>query len=73
MRSNYHQGNIYRDSFWDVWTNRFEKYRNRLWMRTEQCAECEAWNQCLGNGLHLRRDDGSLMICNYNRLKERGL
>lgn len=73
MRSNYHQGNIYRDSFWDVWTNRFEKYRNRLWMRTEQCAECEAWNQCLGNGLHLRRDDGSLMVCNYNRLKECGL
>lgn len=34
IRSQYHQGNIYRDSFWDVWANRFGKYRNHEWMKT---------------------------------------
>lgn len=29
IRANFHQGNIYRDSFWDVWQNRFDKFRDR--------------------------------------------
>ena len=29
IRSNYHQGNIYKDDFWNVWCNKFEPYRNR--------------------------------------------
>ena len=34
MRSNYTQGNIYKDSFVEVWNNRFQKFRNREWMKT---------------------------------------
>lgn len=33
IRANFHQGNIYRDSFWDVWQNRFDKFRDREWAR----------------------------------------
>lgn len=69
IRSSFAQGNIYRDSFWDVWTNRFQKFRDREWLRTGQCADCEVFDKCQGNGLHLRRDDGSLMTCHYHRLK----
>ena len=29
IRANYHQGNIYRDRFWEVWQNRFEPFRDR--------------------------------------------
>lgn len=68
IRSHYAQGNIYRDSFWDVWQNRFEPYRDRSWMRRDECAECDVFSYCQGNGMHLRRDDGSLMTCHYNRL-----
>lgn len=68
IRSSYTQGNIYRDSFWDVWTNRFEKYRNHDWMRTGQCADCKVFDDCQGNGMHLRNDDGSLMTCHFQRL-----
>lgn len=68
IRSQYHQGNIYRDSFWDVWTNGFEKYRNHEWMRTGECASCAVFSECKGNGMHLRNDDGTLMTCHYNRL-----
>ncbi len=68
IRSHYHQGNIFRDSFWNVWANRFEKYRNHDWMKTGECAECVKFTECKGNGMHLRNDDGSLMTCHYNRL-----
>lgn len=68
IRSQYHQGNIYKESFWDVWQNRFEKYRNREWMRTDECAGCDMFRYCQGNGMHLRNDDGTLMTCHYKRL-----
>ena len=67
IRSNYHQGNIHIDGFWNVWENRFEQYRNREWMKTGECADCKVFKYCQGNGMHLRNDDGSLMFCNYNK------
>lgn len=69
IRSDYQQGNIYRDSFWDVWSNRFQQYRDREWMRTGQCADCEVFRFCQGNGMHLRDENGNLMLCHYNKLK----
>lgn len=39
IRANFHQGNIYRDSFWDVWQNRFDKFRDREWARKGECAD----------------------------------
>ena len=43
IRANFHQGNIYRDSFWDVWQNRFDKFRDREWARKGECADCKMW------------------------------
>lgn len=68
VRGKYAQGNIYRDSFWDVWTNRFEVFRKREWMKTGECANCDVFNKCHGNGMHLRNDDGSLINCLYHQL-----
>ena len=68
IRSDYHQGNIYRDSFWDVWQNKFQVYRNRKWMKTGQCASCKMWRYCLGNGMHLRDGDGKLQVCQYQTI-----
>ena len=65
IRANYKQGNIYEDSFVDVWNNRFEQMRNREWMRTGECAKCRMWDYCAGGAFHLRDDDGSMMHCNY--------
>ncbi len=69
IRANYHQGNIYRDSFWDVWQNRFEPYRNREWMRKDGCKDCAMFRYCQGGGMHLRDDAGRLAFCHYDRLK----
>lgn len=68
IRCNYSQGNIYNDSFMEVWNNRFHPYRNHDWMKTGECSDCRFFRYCRGNGMHLRKKDGSLMMCNYRRM-----
>lgn len=69
IRNDYNQGNIYRDDFWDVWQNRFEKFRDRQWMKHGICSDCKVFDYCQGNGFHLRDENGDVMVCHYNRLK----
>ena len=68
VRYDYSQGNIYEDSFMEVWNDRFEKYRDHFWMKTGACKECEVWRWCEGNGMHLRDNKGKLLLCNYNKM-----
>jgi len=70
IRADYHQGNIYQDDFMDVWEKRFELYRDRSWMRKGDCADCKYWKYCKGNGMHLRDDNGNLILCHLKRLRE---
>ena len=71
VRGKYYQGNIYHDDFWDVWENRFELYRNRQWMKQlEPCNTCKLFRYCEGGGMHLRREDGELMLCHHKKLHE---
>lgn len=71
IRGKYYQGNIYKDNFWDVWENGFRNYRDRSWMRkTEPCNNCKLFRYCEGNGMHLREENGELMVCHYKRLYE---
>lgn len=69
IRSKFYQGNIYKDDFWEVWQNRFEDYRNRDWMRKGECASCRMFRYCRGGGMHLRDENGELMLCHLQKLK----
>ena len=69
IRSNFHQGNIYHDDFMEVWENRFERFRDREWMRTGLCADCKLFKFCRGNGMHLRDGEGHLLQCHLQRLE----
>ena len=71
IRADYHQGNIYKDDFWDVWQNRYEPYRNREWMHTGICAECNMFRYCQGNGMHLRDNEGKILHCNLQKLYDK--
>jgi len=68
IRADYHQGNIYKDNFWEVWNEKFAPYRNREWMRNGECAECKYFRFCRGNGMHLRDEQGKLLFCHLKRL-----
>jgi radical SAM enzyme (rSAM/lipoprotein system) len=68
IRANFHQGNIYKDRFVDVWEQRFQPFRDRSWTRKGQCADCSMFRYCEGNGMHLYNDNAELQICHYNRI-----
>ena len=69
IRSDYHQGNIYRgDTLMDIWEKRFQPYRDREWMRTGECAGCKYFKYCLGGGMHLRDAAGNLLFCHLKRI-----
>jgi radical SAM enzyme (rSAM/lipoprotein system) len=68
IRADYVQGNIYKDDFMDVWNNRFQKYRDRSWMKQGICADCEMFRYCQGNGFHLHDGEGKILLCHWKRL-----
>jgi radical SAM enzyme (rSAM/lipoprotein system) len=65
----YSQGNIYKDSFLDIWNNQFKLMRQRDWMKTGICENCKVFKWCNGNGMHLRnRESDNVISCVYNML-----
>lgn len=68
IRSNFDQGNIYRDNFWEVWSSHYEPFRDRSWARRDECADCRMFRYCQGGGMHLRDEEGRLLMCHYKRL-----
>lgn len=70
IRADYHQGNISSDSFVKAWKSGFLPYRDREWMRKDECAECKYFRYCKGNGMHLRGEDGKLMLCHLKELQK---
>ncbi|MBN2165948.1 MAG: TIGR04133 family radical SAM/SPASM protein [Marinilabiliaceae bacterium] len=71
LRSNFIQGNIYKDNFAEVWENRYEKFRDRSWTKTGLCADCDFFKYCEGNAMHLRDEkNGELLFCHLKRIEE---
>ncbi|GHV57846.1 radical SAM/SPASM domain-containing protein [Bacteroidia bacterium] len=69
LRADYIQGNIYKDDFWTVWNERYQKMRDRSWTKTGVCATCKSYKYCEGNGLHLRDEkDGRLLCCHLETI-----
>ncbi len=62
------QGNIRTDDFFDVWENRFQRYVEREWMKTEACASCDQWKRCQGNSLHLWDDEAKRTVLCHHRV-----
>lgn len=69
IRANFYQGNIYKDSFMDVWNSGFQKFRDRSWAKKGICQDCKQFRYCLGNGMHLRNENEELMFCHYQKLR----
>jgi len=62
------QGNVFEDSFMDIWENKYEVYRNRKWMRKGICADCSEWRMCQGGAFHLWEPDAdSIKMCPYKK------
>jgi radical SAM protein with 4Fe4S-binding SPASM domain len=47
------QGNVRTDNFADVWSEKFEFFRDQNRTACSDCKKCEDWEYCLGNSMHL--------------------
>jgi radical SAM enzyme (rSAM/lipoprotein system) len=71
LRSNFIQGNIYKDNFAEVWQQKYAIFRDRSWTKTGICADCRWFRHCQGNGMHLRDEStGEPLFCHLHRIKE---
>ena len=71
LRDNFIQGNIYQDSFVEVWNNKFQNMRDRSWTKTGICKSCKQYDYCEGNGLHLRNEKtGELLFCHFDKINK---
>ena len=58
------QGNVYRDSFVDVWENKFQQFRMDRTETCKECAECTERNFCKGDSAHTwDYDENRPMVC----------
>ena len=64
------QGNIRQDDFSEVWDQRFQKFRDRDWMKQGPCKDCSEWSHCQGNSMHLwSPEQGQTARCFVKALK----
>lgn len=72
VRGDFIQGNIYKESFVDIWNDRFQIMRDRSWTKKGSCGKCKHWKNCMGNGMHLHKDmENGPGICNMRLLGEK--
>jgi len=64
------QGDLRKESFYEVWTKRFKFFRNKQWLKKGECKTCSQWNYCYGGAMHYRDVDGNLIRCPYLFLKQ---
>lgn len=69
LREKFIQGNIYRDDFMQTWNEKFRPHRDRKWMKTGMCSDCNLFRYCEGNSLHLRAEDNELLLCHMKKLE----
>jgi radical SAM protein with 4Fe4S-binding SPASM domain len=47
------EGDLRTENIRTVWETRYQRYRNRDWLRKERCENCEDWEYCHGGPMHL--------------------
>ncbi len=63
------QGNIRENDFYTVWEKEYQSFRDRSWMKKGRCLECDLWQRCQGNSLHLwDRDRQETALCYHSML-----
>ncbi len=65
------QGNIHKDSFVDVWENKFKQFRTDRTMLCKDCQDCPERYFCKGDSAHTwDYDNNRPMLCYKNLTKE---
>lgn len=62
------EGDLRKERIKDVWKKRYQRFRERGWLRTGDCKACSEWDYCHGGPMHKRLGDGTMTDCLYQTL-----
>jgi len=68
IRHHFVQGNIYDDDFMTIWNTKFQKYRDKSWAKRGICENCNVFDFCEGNGMHLYNENEELQLCHLSKI-----
>ncbi len=57
------EGDLRTEQIKDVWENRYQRYRDREWMKTGECTDCDQWEYCHGGAMHLSTLHRNMNMC----------
>ncbi|MFC1682368.1 radical SAM protein [Nanoarchaeota archaeon] len=66
------EGDLKKDRIKDVWDNKYQRYRNLDWKKTEDCQSCGEWDYCHGGPMHKMKPDSSRTDCLYQTINQNG-
>ena len=46
------EGDALKDNIKEIWNTRYEKFRNREWLKNGKCKTCDDWDYCHGGPMH---------------------
>ncbi len=65
------QGHVDELPFSEAWENRYQKMRQRKWMKNDFCGNCRQWNNCKGSSLHLwDLEQHQPQVCHHRMINE---
>jgi radical SAM protein with 4Fe4S-binding SPASM domain len=67
------QGDARTERISKIWKERFTVFRQRSWLKQEDCGSCREWDACLGGSMHNRDDHGKLTRCTAKIIREGGV
>lgn len=62
------EGDLRIDRISDVWERKYQRFRDRAWLKKGDCKECKVWDYCHGGPMHKRLGDGTMLGCLYQTL-----
>lgn len=64
------EGNVRTDDIFDVWQNRYHRFRNFDWKKNGDCIDCDQWDFCQGGPMHKRLLNGTMLNCIFKMYYE---
>jgi radical SAM protein with 4Fe4S-binding SPASM domain len=63
------QGNVKKDRFSQVWSEKFKLFRQKERTSNNECLNCDNWEECLGGSFHLwDLSEGKTKFCHFKEL-----
>jgi radical SAM protein with 4Fe4S-binding SPASM domain len=64
------EGDLRTERIRDVWERKYQRFRDREWLKKGDCKECGEWDYCHGGPMHKRLGDGTMLDCLYQTLSQ---